>query len=267
MSASRMSENMESRITVSRDGDVAIVSINCLQHHNKMGRRMRQALNDAMHHLLTADATTRAIVLTGVRGNFCSGSDVSEMTDRSVLQRREILEESCVVVRDMLSGPKPVIAAIEGVAFGFGLALAAACDYAFAASDARFCADSLRIGLLPDTGIVWTLPRKIGMTKAREMLSLATEIDGVEAGRIGLANRVVEPGRAFAAAVEYAKVLAKRPPLGMAFVKSALTYGADTMEASLRTEIEYQAVLWQSKDHIEAVTALLENRVPIFFGQ
>lgn len=258
---------MEDQIAVSRDAEVAILSINHPQCRNQLGRRTRQALNHVMHQVLTADANCRAIVLTGAGGNFCAGADLSEMTDRSVLQLREALEESCVVVRDMLSGCKPVVGAVEGLAFGSGLALAAACDYVFAASDARFCANFLRIGLLPDTGIVWTLQKKIGMTKARAMLSLATEIDGVEAGRIGLANKVVEPGRALAAAVQYARTLAKNPSLGMAFVKSALTYGTDTMDASLRTEIECQSVLRQSKDHLEATAAVIEGRVPTFVGR
>ena len=262
-----MSEHSDERIQVSRDGEVAIVTINNPQRRNAMGRQMRLALRDTLHRLLVADPESKAIVLTGAGGQFSAGADISEMTKRTVLQSREILAESCEVVRDMLGGPKPVVSAVEGVAFGAGLSLAVATDYLVAASDARFCAAFMRIGLIPDTGILWTLPKKIGPGKARELLSLAREIDAAEALRIGLANRVVEPGQALPAAIEYARALAQQPPLGMALLKSALTFGADHMEASLRAEIDYQPLLRQSKDHLEAAHAFVEKRAPVFTGQ
>jgi len=96
---------------------------------------------------------------------------------------------------------------------------------------------------------------------------LAREIDGVEAGRIGLANQVVEPGQALSVAIEYAKSLAKLPPLGVALTKTALTFSADEMDAALRAEIDYQPLLRQSRDHLEAANAFLEKRAPVFTGQ
>ena len=260
-------KHADERIQVSRDGAVAIVTIANPERRNAMGRQMRLALRETIHHLLVADAGCRAIVLTGAGGQFSAGADISEMTKRTVLQSREILDESCQVVRDMLGGSKPVISAVEGVAFGAGLSLAVATDYLVAANSARFCAAFLRIGLIPDTGILWTLSKKVGMSKARELLSLAEEIDGVEAGRIGLANLVVEPGQALNAAIAYAKQLAEQPPLGMAFIKTALTFCADDMDASLRAEIDYQPLLRQSQDHLEAANAFIEKRTPVFIGQ
>lgn len=261
-----MSEHSDERIQVTRDGDVAIVTINNPERRNAMGRQMRLALRDTIHRLMTADPESKAIVLTGAGSQFSAGADISEMTKRTVLQSREILDESCQVVRDMLGGPKPVVAAVEGVAFGAGLSLAVATDYLVAASTARFCAAFLRIGLIPDTGVLWTLPKKIGPSKARELLSLAREIDGVEAGRIGLANQVVEPGQALQAAIDYAKALALQPPLGMALIKSALTFSADDMDAALRAEIDFQPLLRQSSDHLEAANAFIEKRAPVFTG-
>lgn len=261
-----MAEHSDERIQVTRDGEVAIVTINNPERRNAMGRQMRLALRDTIHRLMVADPESRAIVLTGAGGQFSAGADISEMTKRTMLQSREILDESCQVVRDMLGGPKPVVSAVEGVAFGAGLSLAVATDYLVAASSARFCAAFLRIGLIPDTGILWTLPKKIGPAKARELLSLAREIDGVEAGRIGLANRVVEPGQALQAAIEHARSLAQQPPLGMALIKSALTYSVDDMDAALRAEIDYQPLLRQSSDHLEAANAFIEKRTPVFTG-
>lgn len=260
-------KHADERIQVTRDGEIAIVTIANPQRRNALGRQMRLTLRDTLHHLLVADPDSRVIVLTGADGQFSAGADISEMVQRTVLQSREILDESCQVVRHMLGGAKPVICAVEGIAFGAGLSLAVATDYIVASSSARFCAAFLRIGLIPDTGILWTLPKKIGMSKARELLSLAREIDGVEAARIGLVNQVVEPGQALAAAIAYAKELAKQPPLGMALLKAALTFGADDMDASLRAEIDFQPLLRQSKDHLEAANAFIEKRAPVFTGQ
>lgn len=261
-----MSEHNDERIQLTRDGEVAIVTINNPERRNAMGRQMRLALRDTLHRLMVGDPESRAIVLTGAGGQFSAGADISELTTRTMLQSREILDESCHVVRDMLAGAKPLVCAVEGVAFGAGLSLAVASDYLVAASSARFCAAFLRIGLIPDTGVLWTLPRKIGPAKARELLSLAREIDGVEAGRIGLANQVVEPGQALRVAIDYARLLTQQPPLGMALIKSALTFSAGSMDAALRAEIDYQPLLRQTTDHLEAVSAFIENRTPHFTG-
>lgn len=262
-----MSTPLTDTIQITRDGAVAIVTINNPQRRNAMGRSMRQALRDTVHQLMVADPASRAIVLTGAGEHFCAGADISEMTQRTILQSREILQESNEVVRDLLGGPKPVVAAVEGVAFGAGLSLAVACDFLVAASSARFCAAFLRVGLIPDTGILWSLPKKIGMTHARSLLSLANEIDGAEALRIGLVNQLVAPSAALHAAIALAHGLVKNPPLGMALIKAALTSGADSMVSSLRTEIDYQPLLRQSKDHLEAAQAFVDKRDPIFTGQ
>src|ERR1700675_4916450 len=111
-------------IRVTRDGLVAIVTLNNPGRRNAMGRQMRQLLRDTVHRLMVEDPESRAIVLTGAGEHFCAGADISEMTKRTILQSREILAESCVVVRDMLAGPKPVVAAVEGGGFGAGLAWA-----------------------------------------------------------------------------------------------------------------------------------------------
>jgi enoyl-CoA hydratase/carnithine racemase len=254
-------------IEVTREGPVAIVTLNNPRRRNAMGRQMRQMLRDTVHRLMVDDPESRAIVLTGAGEHFCAGADISEMTKRTILQSREILAESCVVVREMQAGPKPVVAAVEGVAFGAGLSLAVAADYVVAASSARFCAAFLRVGLIPDTGILWTLPKRIGMARAREMLSLATEIDGNKAAAIDLANEVVEPGAACARAIEIALGLAALPPLGVALLKEALTNAATTMEGALRAEIDYQPILRQSKDHQAACKAFMEKTTPVFTGE
>jgi len=257
----------QERIRVTRDGNVAVVTIDYPERRNAMSRETRRTLAQTIRRLMVADPQSRALVITGAGNQFSAGADISDMGKRTIAESREVIAEACEIVRDLCGGPKPVIAAVEGVAFGAGLSLAVAADFLVAAYDARLCASFLRVGLIPDMGICWTLPKKIGMSKARELLSLATEIDGTEAGRIGLANLVVGHGEALAAALEVARRWAANPPLSMAFIKSALTFGADSLDASLRTEIDCQPVLRQSQDHREAVQARLEKREPVFIGQ
>ena len=262
-----MSDHQNTGIRTEIEGEIAIVTIDNEKRRNAMGRAMRQALRDSVQHLMNGEPDVRALVITGAGAHFCAGADISEMGQKTITLSREILAESCQVVRLMTAGRKPVIAAVEGVAFGAGLSLVCAADYVVAARDARFCAAFLRIGLLPDTAILGTLHKKVGPAKARELMALAPEIDAPEAARIGLVSRVTEPGGALAEAVGLARELARNPPLGMALIKAALTLGNDSMGQSLHTEMDYQAMARVSADHQEAARAFVEKRKPQFTGR
>ena len=262
-----MKQTSKGEIKVSLEPGVAVVTIDNPQRRNALGRQMRQQLRSTIDRLLGEEPECRAVVITGAGEHFCAGADISEMTKRTITQSREILEESVQTIRSMSAGQKPVVAAVEGIAFGMGMSLVSAADYVVAGRTSRFCAAFLRIGLLPDTGILWTLPRKVGPAKARELLSLAGEIDAEEAFRFGLVDRVAEPGQALDKALETARKLAQNPPLGMALIKSALTYGSHTLDDSLQTEIDYQPVLRATEDHLEAANAFMEKRKPRFTGQ
>jgi enoyl-CoA hydratase/carnithine racemase len=243
------------------------VTIDNARRRNAMGRNMRQNFRDAVAGALAAADECRAVVITGAGAHFSAGADISEMSKRTLTQTREIMEEGTQVVRSIVGGSKPVIAAIEGVAFGAGFSLACAADYVVASSESRFCAAFIRIGLIPDTGILWTLPQKVGPAKARELLALASEIDAAEALRIGLVEQLVEPGQALGAAIALGAKLARNPPLGMALIKAALTSGNATMDDSLNTEIDYQPLLRRSVDHQEAARAFVEKRKPVLTAQ
>ncbi len=166
-----------------------------------------------------------------------------------------------------MTGRKPVIAAVEGIAFGGGLSLVCAADFVVASRTARFCAAFVRVGLLPDIGILWTLPQKIGRAKAAEFLSLATEFDAEEGHRLGLVSQVAEAGRALDDALALAESLMKNPPVSMALIKSALTSFNHSLNESLNVEIDYQSVLRATADHKEAVAAFMEKRAPRFSAQ
>jgi enoyl-CoA hydratase/carnithine racemase len=150
---------------------------------------------------------------------------------------------------------------------GAGLSLAALADYLVVARDAKFAAAFVKVGLMPDMGALWSLRQRVAPAKAREILGLARPFDGAEAGRIGLANEVVEPGAALQRAIEVAREYAALPPVAMALLKSALAQGSDTLEEAIRSEVEFQAVAMGTKDHAEAVRAFIEKRAPKFEGQ
>jgi enoyl-CoA hydratase/carnithine racemase len=229
-------------VSVARDGPVAIVTMAYPERRNAFSLRMRTGLLATFDELMHRDAACRAIVLTGAGGVFCAGGDISEMKERPITDAREVFDVPSQLVRTIVNGPKPVVAAVEGVAYGAGLSLACASDHVVAAMNARFCAVFVRIGLLPDTGLLWTLARRVGAGKARELMMLASEVDGTEAHRLGIADRSAAPGEALATAIDVARTLAGLPAEAVALFKAAMATG-DTPDDVARAEVDYQSVL------------------------
>jgi len=264
-----MSGQSNQPILIERQDNIAIVVFNIPQRRNALDESARSALMAALQSL-SSDPDVRAIVLTGSDGHFCAGADVGAMKERPktfVAQRNIIGIHTHPIIKTLFAGPKPCVAAIEGVAFGMGLSLAAACDYVVAADNARLCVAQLRVGLAPDVGIMWTLPRRVGEGKARELMLMAKEIGAGTALSIGLVNETSAPGKSRAAAIEAARALAAIPPMSMALVRSALAGRCSSFEETLKTEIDLQAVLARSRDHAEAVAAFLEKRPPRYTGE
>lgn len=259
-------ESSSTQIRVERDGELAVLIIDGPRKRNALGRQARGDLLSTVRRLMHHDSEARAIVLTGAGEHFCAGADVQELTKNSILRGRFNINESGETVRELAGGPKPVVAAVEGTAYGVGLSLALACDFVVASRSARMCAVFARIGLVPDGGIFWTLPKKIGMPRAREMLSLAREVAAEEALNMGLADRLADAGAALHEAKRLARQLAALPPLAVAFTKSALTFHSGSFDEALRAEIFYQPVLRQTSDHQEAARAFVEKRKPVFQG-
>jgi len=253
-------------VPLARTGAVAVLTLNFPARRNAYCLQMRTQLRERLEAVF-ADAEVRAIVITGAAGHFCAGGDVSEMQERTLLENRERWNLVTALIRLIALGPKPVVAAVEGSAMGAGLSIAALADYLVVARDAKFGAAFVKMGLMPDMGALWSLQQRVAPAKAREILGLARAFDGAEAGRIGLANEVVEPGQALQGALAVAQEYAVLPPVATALVKSALAQGAGTLDAAIRSEVEFQAVAMGSKDHAEAVRAFIEKRTPKFEGQ
>lgn len=249
-------------IIETRDGGVAIVRMNDPERRNAFSMPMRIALLDTFR-ALEADQTVRAIVFTGGEKQFCVGGDVSAMGHQpmgAALDRMRIVHD---LVRLLAQSSKPMIAAVEGWAVGGGLSLALLCDTIVAGESARFKAGFGEIGMAPDTGILHTLPARVGRGRARQILLYNEVFSASEAREWGLIDKVVPTGEAQQEAARLAGVLAAKAPLPIALTRSVLASGLD--EVLLR-EREIQAMLFSSADHDEGKAAFFEKRTPVFKG-
>lgn len=256
----------EDRVLLAWQESIAILTLNYPRRKNAFGLKMRERLYDRLYDLCYHNRGCGGIVLTGAGNDFCAGGDISEMADRSVLEYRERSLLPLKVFKLLTAGPKPVVAAVEGVAMGAGVALAAAADYVVTARNARYASSFLKVGLLPDTGLYWSLAKRVGGGKARELMMTAREFSGDEAYQSGYANALCEPGESLSVALEAAKEFASKPPLTLAHLKAALSSGSDTLDVAIETEVNLQPLVRRSEDHKEAVSAFMEKRNPVFVG-
>jgi enoyl-CoA hydratase/carnithine racemase len=256
----------EDILQVRFEGSVAIMTLNNPQRLNALSWAMRSMMYERLLEI-EANEACRALVLTGAGGNFCSGGDISEMRQREIAEARIRADLPTRIFKTLVNGPKPFICAVEGHAAGAGVSFVAASDYTVAASDARFSCAFIKLGLMPDFGAIWSLPRKIGHRKAMELCAFAEPFDADSALAMQLINRVCAPGRALVEALAIAGRFAQAPAVAMALMKSALNTGNDTVDLAAATEVNYQSVLQNSSDFAEAANAFTEKRKPQFTGR
>ncbi len=248
-------------------GDVVVLTLDAPQRRNALSPEMRLRLRERLHAAMHAP-TVRAIVLTGAQGCFSAGGDVRQMAESPpplvARQRLQVLHD---IVRDIVGGDKPVLAAVEGQAFGAGLSLAAACDHVTAAEGASFCAVFGRIGLVADCGLLWTLPQRAGWGATRDLLLTARVVGAAEAAAIGLIDQLVPAGTALQAALKQAAAYGAVGPLALAATKSALARRPSSLEEALAIEADLQASLRVSEDHRQACDAFLAKRKATMSGR
>lgn len=249
-------------LTLTRDASVATLTLVEPRRRNPISLPMREELLAALDGLRD-DPELRVLVLTGAGGFFSSGGDISSMTDDPAagVYRLHLLNR---VVAALVELPVPVVAAVEGGAYGAGLSLVAACDHVVVAADARLCASFGAIGLGSDGGLSATLARRAGHGRATELLMFGEVVDADRAERIGLADRVVEPGTALAAAHTRAGLLAARSRPALAAVKATLAGRHPDVRAVLADEAERQLGLLAGTDFAEGRAAFAERRAPRF---
>ncbi len=261
-----MSEATDDRVLVRREGSIGILTLNYPRRMNAFGLAMRQQMWDRLLEL-ESDEDIRAIVLTGAGGNLCAGGDITEMESRPVLKGRIRMELATRIFRLLVTGPKPFLCAVEGNAAGCGVSFAAASDYCVAASDAKFKIAFIKVGLIPDVGGLWSIPRRIGHRKTMELAAFAEPFGAEDALRMQLVNELCEPGQALERALVVAEKFAANPPMANALLRAALNAEADTVDDAIQAEITYQAALQNSADFGEAAKAFLEKRPPKFTGR
>jgi enoyl-CoA hydratase/carnithine racemase len=247
------------------DGAIAVMTMNNPKRLNAFNMKMRETMYARLLEI-EANEECRAIVLTGAGGNLCAGGDITEMKHRKVIEARVRADLPTRIFKLLVTGPKPLIVAVEGNCMGAGVSFVAASDYAVAASNAKFGCAFIKVGLMPDVGAIWSLPRKIGHRKAMELCALAEHFDAQEAQRLDLVNKLCEPGNALQEAIEVARRFAMNPPVAMALMKAALNVGNDTLDQAINTEVNAQGVLMHTDDFSEAARAFMEKRKPVFTG-
>jgi len=249
-------------IVEERDGAVLTLTMDYPARRNALSLPLREQLATILDRV-EGDPGVRAIVLTGSEGVFSAGGDISSMNVAGLAAGRDRLRRVHRVIRMMVAGKTPVVAAVEGWCVGAGLSMACACDTIIAAEDAKFAAGFGRIGLIGDLGLPFTLPGRVGLARAKQILFYGHQLAAVEAERIGLVDQLVPPGEALAAAMVKARFLAEQAPLPIALTKAILAEGLDE---ALETERHYQSTLFLTADHAEGREAFLAKRPPQFTG-
>lgn len=220
-----------------------------------------------------ADSSVRVVVLTGAGRGFCPGQDLASAVERGAGSGNFSYSEHLrahynPLILGMRALSKPVIAAINGVAAGAGMSLALACDYRIAAESASFIQAFVKVGLVPDSGSTWMLPRLIGMTRALDMMLSGRKVNAQEALDMGLVNTVVPNEQLMDAANKLAQEFASAPTKTIGYIKQAVDFATNsTLEGALNKEADLQDKAASTADHTEGITAFLEKRPAQFQGK
>lgn len=256
-------------LLVSFADGVIEVTLNRPEKKNAANPQMWDELLDIARRI-AASNEVRSVVLTGAGGSFCSGADVSAMGERhggevhSLASMRHV-GDVCLAWFRL---PQPTIAKVRGVAVGAGMNLALVCDLLVAGESARFSEIFARRGLTIDFGGSYTLPRRVGMQRAKELALLAEIVDAATAYEMGLVNRVIAEDGLDDFVADWAQRLAAGPPIALAMTKRLLNNSLNvTLEEALDDEGLSQAVNFGTSDTLEAVAAFLEKREPRFRGR
>jgi 2-(1,2-epoxy-1,2-dihydrophenyl)acetyl-CoA isomerase len=261
---------MSEHIQVAEADCITTITLNRPEKLNAFIGHMRRDLAEALEHA-GSDRGTRVVIITGAGRAFCAGGDIAFMAE--LMQRRDAEEFSRIlgagrrVILAIRQMSKPVIAAINGPASGAGFNLALACDLRIAANTATFSQSFAKVGLHPDWGGTYFLPRVVTPNKACEMFFLGESIDAAEAARLGIVNQVVAPEELESATMHLAQQLRAAPPIALAAAKNAVYMSqAAELDEMLRYETEAQLRCFDSDDGHEGVHAFLEKREPKFTG-
>ena len=258
-------------ILVSRDAGVLTLTLNRPDKLNAFNPEMHQLLRDALEQARD-DAGVRAVLLTGAGRGFCAGQDLSE---RDVSPEAAPIDLSVSLgsnynplVRRLRALPKPVVCAVNGVAAGAGANIALACDIVLAARSASFVQSFSKLGLVPDSGGTYFLPRLVGAARAMGLALLAERLSAEEAERWGLIWKALDDERLMEEASAIARSLAEGPTKGYGLIKKGIHASADnSLDAQLDLERDLQREAGSSEDYREGVAAFMQKRKPSYKGK
>ncbi len=247
---------------------VATITLNRPEVYNALNDGITYELQDALR-TVAKDNEVRVVVLTGAGKAFCSGQDLKAASGQEKRSFMESLQKRYnPIIRAMRSLPKPIICRLNGVAAGAGCSLALASDLIIAAEEATLIEVFINIGLVPDSGSAYFLPRLVGMAKAFELCAMGSRVKAAEALQLGLVNRVTPVDQLDTVVKEYTDYFAQAPTKSIGLIKKMLTKATTSgLDEMLDYEAYCQEIAGTSQDYKEGVTAFLEKRKPAFKGK
>lgn len=255
-------------IQIERRGATAVLTMNRPEARNALDLAMRDAFGAAVAEVRD-DPAVRAVVLTGAGGHFCAGGDVKTISEggqggRDIYEGRERIRRIHRWFDELVDLEKPVIAAVDGVAFGAGLSVALAADFIIASSGAKFCAVFARLGFVPDMGAMYLLPRAIGLARAKDLVFSARVVEAQEALEIGLVQQVCS-GDVLQSALDFAQRFAHAPTEAIGLAKGVMNRAFESERRTVYAqEAMGQAMARESAFHQEASRRFLAKEAPLY---